>query len=192
MALRPMFPNFVVRTSWEIKYLFGRKFNEPADTIEKVLDMGVSFITGLGCGRGGLLAGLRRCGWSGWYLGVDISRFALSDARRIGAKTARSAIESFRPPVRDLVVSYVSIYYIPVGKVRAVIARCVSASPRVLLPLHDFSKHSEHVEELQHWSSWAQMFAPFITSTCPREIPAWSSNSSRVELGCVNEAAHVL
>ena len=128
--------------------------------------------------------------------GVDISRFALSDAskNRWPNVTGSAAIESFRPPVCDLVRNRTSsIMQIPVGKgSRSEIARCVSASPRVLLLLHDFSKHSEHVEELQHWSSWSQVFAPFITITCPREIPAWSSNSSSVELGCVNEAAHVL
>jgi len=142
---------------WNVKYgLLGypqmvapedvlRFFSARLSKISTVLD--------LGCGRGSLLRALREKGWVGAYCGVEISKRAVDDARKIADHRSSwvvSDFESFRSPFRwDIIAMVESLCYVKLGDLPAFLSRTVgmlSPEGAFVFRLHDLEKYREYVE----------------------------------------------
>jgi cyclopropane fatty-acyl-phospholipid synthase-like methyltransferase len=155
--LRAVLPNAVKKHVWDLKYgVLGYPFYvAPVDVLD-YFSLRLSeqaSILDLGCGRGSLLRALRESGWKGAYCGVDISRQAIGDARKLADPNSTWAIsdfESFRSPVKwDIITMVESIYYVPLDGIPGFLLglmRMLSNKGRVLFRLHDLEKYREYVD----------------------------------------------
>jgi len=154
--LHAFLPTLAKRCAWNLKYgwLGYPQLVAPKDALE-YLSAGLSengALLELGCGRGSLIRGLRRNGWTGYYCGVDISNQAINDARKfedLRSSWVVSDFESFRHPSKwDAVAMIESIYYIRLGELPPVLRRIMGMLREhgvLLVRLHDPDKHAEYV-----------------------------------------------
>lgn len=155
--LRAVLPNAVKKHVWDLKYgVLGYPFYVAPDDVLDYFSSQLSeqtSILDLGCGRGSLLRALRKSGWKGAYCGVDISKQAIGDARKLGDQNSTWAVsdfESFRSPVKWNVITMVeSIYYVPLDGIPEFLSgltKMLSDKGRVLFRLHDLEKYREYVD----------------------------------------------
>lgn len=155
--LHAALPTAAKKYVWNMKYgLLGYpQFVAPDDVIHYLSARSSenASVLDLGCGRGSLLRALRATGWMGNYCGVDISKRAVSDARKFADQRSAwtvSDFESFRSPFKwDTIVMVESICYVRLGELPAFLARMIGMLDRegaIVFRLHDLEKHREYVE----------------------------------------------
>jgi predicted TPR repeat methyltransferase len=155
--LRASLPTAAKKYVWDLKYgLLGYPHFVAPDDIVHYLSARlskISTIVDLGCGRGSLLKALREKGWPGNYCGVDISKRAIDDGRKIGDQRSSWAVsdfESFRSPFRwDIVAMVESLCYVKLGELPEFLSRTIgmlNPEGTLVFRLHDLEKHREYVE----------------------------------------------
>lgn len=160
MPLRSSVPTRAKRAVWNLKYrLLGYpEMEAPASVVaylrDKVADS--STILELGCGRGALLRGLRAAGCASHYCGVDISHYAIEQARAWGDQRSAwvaSDIESFRSPYRwDVILMIESVYYVAPEQIAGLLARLgemLTENGFVLVRIHDTREHADSIEAMR-------------------------------------------
>jgi cyclopropane fatty-acyl-phospholipid synthase-like methyltransferase len=160
--LRQSLPLPVKKIVWDLKYrLMGYpRYAATADALEflnKHLSSRASLLE-LGAGRGSLLHGLREKGWTGPYCGVDISRKAITDARKKGDQRSAwivSDIERFSSPLKwDAIALIESIYYVKFDALSNVLDRLLDGLEDhgfVLLRMHDPQKFERYIRAIGNW-----------------------------------------
>jgi predicted TPR repeat methyltransferase len=155
--LHAALPTVAKKYVWNMKYgLLGYPhFVAPDDMVDYLSARlsRISTIVDLGCGRGSLLKALREKGWTGNYCGVDISKRAIDDGRKIGDQRSSWAVsdfESFRSPFRwDVVAMVESLCYVKLGELPAFLSRTIgmlNPEGTLVFRLHDLEKHREYVD----------------------------------------------
>lgn len=102
----------------------------------------------LGCGAGHLLAGLRKAGWIGHYIGVDISPRAIRAAQQMCDSNSEwivSPIESFPERHVDFLCFVESLYYS--DDVPATLGRAKCAD-RVFVRIYHRDRHQDVISQL--------------------------------------------
>ena len=110
----------------------------------------------LGCGAGNLRAALRSRGWTGHFVGVDISGHAIEAAETSKDNNAEwhvSAIEDFQIAGQKVgaICLCESIYYAKPGAVRALLARrrqSLVPGGRIVIRIWNADLHSEYIAVL--------------------------------------------
>jgi SAM-dependent methyltransferase len=106
----------------------------------------------LGCAAGNLLAGLRRNGWNGEYVGVDVSPKAVSAARKMNdprAKWIVSPIETFAIDRDFDVICFVeSFYYVRLECAQEVLRRCRARGKTIYVRIWDVKTHAPFIQQL--------------------------------------------
>jgi 2-polyprenyl-3-methyl-5-hydroxy-6-metoxy-1,4-benzoquinol methylase len=160
--LHQSLPLPVKKVVWELKYgiLGYPRYAAASDALEfltKNLSNRASLLE-LGAGRGSLLHGLREKGWTGPYCGVDISKKAITDARKRGDQRASwivSDIERFSSPLKwDAIALIESVYYVKFDVLSTVLTRLMDRLEDhgfMLLRIHDPRKFEGHVQSIQSW-----------------------------------------
>ena len=157
--LRAAMPTVAKKYVWNVKYgLLGYPQLVAPEDIVRYLSARLSKIStlvDLGCGRGSLLRALREKGWQGSYCGVDISKNAIADAKKIGDQRSSwtvSDFESFRSPFKwDIVAMVESVCYVKLADLPEFLGRVVgmlNPEGALLFRLHDLGKHREYVESI--------------------------------------------
>ena len=129
-------PAFVKKLIWDRKYRDVTTNPDicPSDLLRHLasIDKNASVLD-LGCGVGNLLAALRRRGWAGIFVGVDVSEQAIETSRKIGDANARwyvSTIEDFKIPTAtpfDVISLCESLCYVKPMRLDAVLNGCLFA-----------------------------------------------------------------
>jgi cyclopropane fatty-acyl-phospholipid synthase-like methyltransferase len=129
----------------DVLHYFSAGLNKRKDLLE------------LGCGRGCLVRAMRLSGWTGHYCGVDISKQAISDARKFEDQRSSWVIcdlESFRSPfLWDAIVMIESIYYLNLDNLPITLSRIVemlAEDGKLLVRIHDSEKHRDYVKAIHH------------------------------------------
>jgi predicted TPR repeat methyltransferase len=157
--LHAALPTVVKRHVLNAKYgLLGYpQFVAPADALQYLSTQlsETAALLELGCGRGSLLRGLRQNGWMGHYCGVDISKQAISDARKFADQRSSwivSDFESFCSPFKwDTVAMIESMNYVRLGDLPAMLSRVMGMLKDrgiLLARFHDLNKHTEYVKTI--------------------------------------------
>jgi trans-aconitate methyltransferase len=142
--------------AWDLRYkLLGRHFGVPSDVLEHV-GKPASLLDGA-CGRAMLLQMLRTNDWSGTYRGFDVSRYVITQARKLDYNNAFfecSSIEDFdhRGQQWDRIVIAEAMYYVDLGEVQNQVSRyraMLKPDGALLIRMHDFSKFRGHVYEVK-------------------------------------------
>ncbi len=156
-SFRATLPTFAKKYVWEMKYgvLGYPKWIAPEDTVRylsRSLSTNASILD-LGCGRGSLLRALRDTGWVGNYCGVDISEWAISEARKIYDQCSSWAVsdfDSFRSPFKwDTITMIESIYCVKLTELPAFLERAIGMLNKrgfLLFRLHDLEKYRDYLE----------------------------------------------
>lgn len=157
--LHAVLPTPVKKYVWNMKYavLGYPHFVAPTETVEylsKQLTSDASVLD-LGCGRGSLLWALRAAGWSGSYCGVDISKTAINEARKLADQRSSwivSDFESFRSPFQwDIVALVESLCYVKrteIPRYLTTLAEMLVPQGRLVIRLHDLRKFKEYMDEV--------------------------------------------
>jgi SAM-dependent methyltransferase len=119
MHIRALAPAFIKKWIWDRRPKNeGRPEFCPVD-FRKLLGSRLGphdTLLDFGCGTGSLLLALRKDGWKGHYIGVDVSSKSIALARKIGDENAEwfsGLIEDFPTLPEVTVVSFVeSLYYV--------------------------------------------------------------------------------
>ena len=155
-ASRPVSTRLYARfnaIAWDLRYaLLGRHFAVPSDVM---IEIGrPSALLDVGCGRGNLLRMLRARGWNGTYCGIDVSRYALAQARKIRDHNAIFRVESlenFNAGEWDCIVIAETIYYVDLAEVQRQIGKyrsLLNPGGKLLIRIHDFRKFRRYVVEV--------------------------------------------
>jgi SAM-dependent methyltransferase len=179
--LHAVLPTYAKRIVWNIKYGLLRypHWTAPQETVSFLstrVSESVSILE-LGCGRGSLLRALRQEGWSGCYCGVDISKQAIRDARKLHDQRSSwivSDIETFCSPFKwDVIAMIESVYYVNLSQIPATLARLISILKEngfLLVRLHDPEEHREYVNAIFRLFPHAERIAEglfYITQANP-------------------------
>jgi SAM-dependent methyltransferase len=158
-GLRALLPVSLKRVIWNFRYYNKRypQLTASEDVMATLLGRtDLDSILELGCGRGSMLRGLRSTYWNGYYVGVDISEGAITDARAMGYANSdwiASDIESFEiKGLYSAILMVESIYYLPIPRIAEVLQRALNATTEngfVLIRIHDLLKHREYVNKIR-------------------------------------------
>ena len=115
-----------------------------------------SAVLDLGCGTGNLRAALRKRGWKGRFIGVDVSQVAIETARKSEDENSEwhvSTIEKFPIPTQmvDAVVFCESIYYVREEALATLLGRChqpLTRGGRIISRIWDPHEHHNYVKLL--------------------------------------------
>lgn len=165
--VRSSAPDFVKRIVWNRKHMSTSidPAGCPEDLLENLrsLDPGSSLLD-LGCGTGNLRAALRLRGWSGHFIGVDVSTAAIETAKTAKDPDAEwhvSTIDSFLPIAAkvDVVCICESLYYVDLSAVPDLLERCRQAlvypKGRTVVRIAHLDRHREYVELLLRSGGYA-------------------------------------
>ncbi|MGO9369731.1 MAG: class I SAM-dependent methyltransferase [Terriglobales bacterium] len=155
--LHATFPTVAKKCVWDLKYgLLGySQFVAPEDIVHYLYTRrsNICSVLDLGCGRGSLLRALRDIGWTGSYCGVDISKWAINEARKIEDQRSSWVVrdlESFCSPFHwDVIAMVESIYYVRLSDLPRFLNRwlkMLNFDGTPVFRLHDSDKHQEYLE----------------------------------------------
>ena len=154
--LRSYLPVFIKRIAWNWKH--WKRIDAaacPHDLLECLSTLEPnSAVLDLGCGPGNLRAALRLRGWSGHFIGVDISEKAIEVAKKSEDNNAEwhvSAIENFQIPNQEVstICLCESIYYVKLGAVPSKVERwrqaLVYPGGRIVIRIWHADRHREYI-----------------------------------------------
>jgi hypothetical protein len=157
MSARSSAPVWLKRLVWNIKH--ARPSGECPRSFAELVAARVGndgSILDIGCGSGSLLVALRKRGWQGRYIGLDISDRAVQAVNALSDSNAEalvSEIEGFSlPPSKVDAICFVeSLYYVRAVRVIEVLQRCrgcLNAHGGIYIRMWDVREHEAYVRAL--------------------------------------------
>ena len=155
--LRAVLPSVVKKHVWDLKYgvLGYPVFVAPEDLLRYFSSWlsDETSILDLGCGRGSLLRALRESGWNGNYCGVDISKQAIRDARKLADERSTWAVsdfESFRSPFKWGTITMIeSICYVSLDEIPKFLlglTTMLDDRGKILFRLHNLGEFRDYID----------------------------------------------